>query len=267
MKNLKKMIPLLIFFFCLASGLAQAHFGMLIPSAPTVMETKDADLNLVAKFWHPFENSGMNLEKPKSFKVYHNGQPQDLLSSLKPIKEGAFSAFSLAYKIAKPGLYAFVLEPQPYFEPQEDKHIIHYTKVYVDAFGDNEGWSEPIKGLKTEIVPLVNPGALYAGNTFVGRVLSDGKPVVGGEVEIEWYPGPNLAGQAPYDSMVTQTLVTDDQGLFSYTAPAAGWWGFAALSEADYKLPFEGKDREVELGGVLWVYFHQFQPAVPAGKK
>ncbi|MDR1608392.1 MAG: DUF4198 domain-containing protein [Deltaproteobacteria bacterium] len=267
MKNHKLALALVVLALCLLPALAQAHFGMLIPSAPTVMETKDADITLVAKFWHPFENQGMNLEKPQSLKLYVDGETKDLLPSLKTIKEGAFSAWSLNYKITKPGLNVFVLEPKPYFEPQEDKFIIHYTKVYVDAFGDNEGWTEPIKDLKTEIVPLVNPNALYAGNTFVGRVLLDGQPVKGGEVEIEWYPGPGLQGQAPYESVVTQVVLTDDQGLFYYTAPAVGWWGFAALNEAEYKLPFEGKDREVELGGVLWLYFHEFKPAVASPAK
>jgi cobalt/nickel transport protein len=236
---------------------------MLIPSAPTVMETKNANISLIAKFWHPFSNSGMNLVKPKSFQVYfHEAGPQDLLASLKEIKEGSFSTYRLEYKIARPGLYAFVMEPQPYFEPEENKFIIHYTKVYVGAFGDNEGWDKPLPGLKTEIVPLVNPVGLYAGNTFVGRVIVDGQPVIGGEVEIEWYPGPKKAGQAPHESMITQVVLTDAQGVFYYTPPAQGWWGFAALTEADYKLPFEGQDREVEQGAVLWAYFHQFQPAI-----
>lgn len=248
----------------LSSVFCYAHFGLLIPSAPTVMETKDATITLDAKFWHPFEGQGMNLEKPKSLSVYVDGKPSDLLPTLKETKEGAFKTWSLSYKIARPGLYEFVMEPHPYWEPEEDKFIIHYTKVYVDAFGDSEGWDKPTPGLKTEIVPKVKPGALYAGNVFVGQVLLDGKPVADGEVEIEWYPGPGKVGQAPYESMVTQVALTDSQGLFSFAAPAEGWWGFAALNDADYKIAFEGKDKDVELGGVLWLYFHKFPPAVPA---
>jgi cobalt/nickel transport protein len=231
------------------------------------METKDSTVTLDARFWHPFEGQGMNLEKPKSFQVYVNGKANDLLSALKESKDGNFKTWSLSYKIAGPGLYEFVMEPQPYWEPEEDKYIIHYTKVYVDAYGDSEGWDQPTPGLKTEIVPLVKPGALYAGNVFVGRVLLDGKPVAGGEVEVEWRPGSGKIGQAPYESMVTQVVLTDDDGIFYYSPPTDGWWGFAALNDADYKIPFEGKDRDVELGGVLWVYFHKFQPAVAASAK
>jgi cobalt/nickel transport protein len=247
----------------LTAAPALAHFGMLIPSRPTVMETADANLTLEAKFWHPFENRGMNLVKPQSLSVYAGGQKTDLTATLSPVKLRGLDAWTASYKVERPGLLAFVLEPQPYWEPEEDCFIIHYTKVYVDAYGDDEGWNEPV-GLKTEIVPLIRPGALYAGNVFTGRALVDGQPAPGTEVEMEWYPGPELAGQAPYDSLITQTTVTDEAGLFSFAAPAPGWWGFAALTTADYKLKQDGQDKDVELGGVLWLYFHEFQPAVPA---
>jgi cobalt/nickel transport protein len=267
-KVLSRAIPVFLFVLALATLFrpvpANAHFGMIIPSEPTVMETADADLTLEVKFWHPFENLGLNLVLPKSFKAIFDGKETDLLSSLKEVKVGDFSTYSLAYKAERPGLNVFLMEPNPYWEPAEDKFIIHYTKAYVDAFGDDDGWSEPIEGLKTEIVPLARPGAQYAGNVFGGKVLLDGKPVAGGEVEVEWYPGPDKKGVAPYESMVTQVTLTDDDGNFFFSPPVPGWWGFAALNDADYKLKNDGVDKDVELGAVLWVYFHAFNPAVPA---
>jgi cobalt/nickel transport protein len=245
---------------------ALAHFGMVIPSAPTVMETAKADIDLLLKFWHPFENSGMDLEKPKSFTVYKDGKATDLTSSLKEVTIDGKKAWTLSQKLDRPGLNAFVMEPQPYWEPAEDCFIIHYTKVYVDAFGDDEGWNAQTQGLKTEIVPLSKPGGLYAGNVFTGRVYLDGQAAPETEVEIEWYPGPDLTGQAPYETMVTQVVVTDGQGLFHYAPPKSGWWGFAALSSADYKIKAEGQDKDVELGAVLWVYFHDFLPPVASQK-
>jgi cobalt/nickel transport protein len=243
---------------------ALAHFGMVIPSEPTVMDAAKGDVTLEIKFWHPFENTGMTLVKPKAFTLYNDGKSESLLDKLQEVKIGDLSTWKLPYKITRPGLYAFVLEPQPYFEPAEDKFIVHYTKAYVDAFGDDEGWNEPIEGLATEIVPLTRPGALYAGNVFTGKVLVKGKAVPGAEVEVEWYPGPDKKGQAPYESMVTQVVLADENGNFNFSPPVPGWWGFAALTDADYKLPLEGALKDVELGGVLWVYFHDFQAAVPA---
>ncbi|KXS56357.1 MAG: hypothetical protein AMR96_03140 [Candidatus Adiutrix intracellularis] len=242
---------------------AWAHFGMVLPSVPTVMENKDADLKVELKFWHPFKNKGMNLVKPKSFQVWNGGQATDLRFALKEGQENGFIVWAATYRLNRPGQYAFIMEPEPYWEPEEDKFIIHYTKTYVDAFGNDEGCFDPLPGLKTEIIPLVKPGGLYAGNVFIGRVLLDGQNVSNAEVEIEWYPGPGLAGQAPSESMVTQVVKTDERGIFIYAPPRAGWWGFAALNKADYKLKQNDQDKEVELGAVLWLYFHKFQPPTP----
>jgi cobalt/nickel transport protein len=236
---------------------------MVIPSKPTVMDAADPQVDFEIKFWHPFENAGMSLVKPKAFTLYTGGEATDLLGELQERTVGDLTTWTLAWKAARPGEYAFVMEPEPYWEPAEDKFIIHYTKAYVDAFGDDEGWSEPL-GVKTEIVPMAKPGGMYAGNTFTGKVLVDGKPAAAAEVEVEWYPGPALKGDAPYASMVTQAVLTDGEGNFSFTPTAPGWWGFAALTDAGYKLQQDGQDKDVELGGVLWVYFHEFRPAVAA---
>ncbi|MDR1946318.1 MAG: DUF4198 domain-containing protein [Desulfovibrio sp.] len=235
---------------------AEAHFGMLIPSESTVMDPRKAEITLDLKFWHPFADEGMDLERPASFKVYHNGGTEDLLSTLKEGKEQGHTVWSTTRRLDSPGLYTFVMEPKPYFEKEEDCYILHYTKVGIDAFGDDEGWSVPL-GLKTEIVPLSRPGALYAGNVFRGRVLLNGKAAPDTEVEIEWYPGKGKRGRAPHAGMVTQTVKTDENGIFAYVAPRAGWWGFAALSDDGTRLPFAGQEKPVELGAVLWVKFHE----------
>ncbi|MEW5722604.1 MAG: DUF4198 domain-containing protein, partial [Thermodesulfobacteriota bacterium] len=125
----------------------------------------------------------------------------------------------------------------------------------VAAFGDDEGWDEPL-GLKTEIVPLSKPYGLWAGNVFQGRVLLGGQVVPGAEVEVEYFSG-DTAGEAPSEFMVTQTIKADQNGVFTYAAPKAGWWGFAALNPADFKLQHEGQDKDVELGAVIWVQFHE----------
>ena len=151
----------------------------------------------------------------------------------------------------------FYMEPKPYWEPAEDCFIVHHTKTVVTAFGDDEGWDEEI-GLKTEIVPLSKPFGLYAGNVFQGIVKLDGKAVPYAEVEIEYY---NKDGKlkAPTDYMVTQTIKADQNGVFTYAAPKAGWWGFAALNPSDKKMKYNGKEKDVELGAVIWVKFHDME--------
>ena len=51
---------------------------------------------------------------------------------------------------------------------------------------------------------------------------------------------------------------TDANGVFTYTMPWGGWWGFAALTTDDEKMKKDGKPKNVEVGGVLWIYL---QPA------
>ena len=133
----------------------------------------------------------------------------------------------------------------------------HVHQTVVAAFGKDEGWDREI-GSKTEIVPLTKPFGLYAGNVFQGIVKFDGKPVPYAEVEVEFYNQDKTA-RAPTDYMVTQTIKADQNGIFTYAAPKAGWWGFAALNEADFKLKTNsGEEKGVELGAVIWVPFEDW---------
>jgi len=239
------------------AGPASAHFGMLIPSDAMVMADEARTVALALSFSHPFERVGMDLVKPKAFTVTVNGRTQDLSSALKPAEVMGHSAYRLDFKIERPGAYIFAMEPVPYWEPAEDCFIIHYTKTVVAAFGDDEGWDAEL-GLKTEIVPLSKPFGLYAGNVFQGIVKLDGKPVPYAEVEVEYYNSDGKA-QAPSGYMVTQTIKADGNGVFTYCAPKNGWWGFAALNGADFKIKHDGVDKDVELGAVLWVHFEKWQ--------
>ncbi|MBQ9241599.1 MAG: DUF4198 domain-containing protein [Duodenibacillus sp.] len=232
---------------------AQAHFGMVIPDKSFVADQKKSTVNLTIAFAHPFEGNGMTMAEPKAFYVVADGKKTDLKATLKKAKFLDKAAWKSSFAAKRPGVYQFVVEPAAYWEPAEDKFIVHYTKVVVPAYGEEEGWDEPV-GAKTEIVPLTRPFGNWAGNTFQGRVLVDGKPVPGAEVEVEYY---NKDGRkkAPSDHHVTQVIKADSNGVFTYTAPWAGWWGFAALTDADYKLKQDGKDKDVELGAVLWTKF------------
>ena len=199
----------------------------------------------------------MELVKPNKCDVVINGKKKDLLSSLKETKVMDRKAWTVNYKINRPGVYSFYMEPKAYWEPAEDCYIVHYTKTIVAAFGYEEGWDRRV-GLKTEIIPLTRPFGLYAGNVFQGIVMLDGKPVPCAQVEVEYYNKDGKA-KAPTDYMVTQVIKADKNGVFTYAAPVAGWWGFAALNSADYKLKHNGQDKDVELGAVLWVKFEPWQ--------
>ena len=242
-----------LLFLILTSSPAAAHFGILIPSDNMVMAEDSRTITLDLSFSHPFERVGMELKTPAKFYVRHSGKTQDLKSLLKPVTIMKNKAFRCDYAIKRPGIYQFVMEPVPYWEPAENCFIIHYTKTVVTAFGDDEGWDQEV-GLKTEIVPLSKPFALYQGNLFQGIVKLDGKAVPYAEVEVE-FNNVNGAVKAPTEYMITQTIKADANGVFSFSVPTSGWWGFAALNTADYKLPHKGVDKDVELGAIIWVHF------------
>jgi cobalt/nickel transport protein len=236
---------------------AGAHFGMLIPSDTMVMQADNRTVTVTLSFSHPFEMEGMDMAKPKAFHVFAGGKKQDLRGALQKTRVMGTSAWQAIYPVKRPGVYVFYMDPQPYWEPAEDCFIIHYTKTVVTAFGDDEGWDAEI-GLQTEIVPLSKPFGLYAGNVFQGIVKLNGKPVPFAEVEVEYYNvGKTHSAPTPY--MITQTIKTDGNGVFTYAAPLSGWWGFAALSQADFKLEHAGEKKDVEIGAVIWVKFHDWK--------
>lgn len=251
---MKKLVFTTILAACLLSASPGfAHFGMIIPSDSMVMADDNRKIELNLSFSHPFEGIGMNMQKPASFVVFENGQKKDLKPELAETKIMGGNAWKTSYAVKRPGVYMFCMTPEPYWEPMEDCFIIHYTKTVVAAFGIDDGWDAEA-GLKTEIVPLSKPYALYSGNLFQGIVKLDGKPVPYAEVEVEFYNKDKKA-VAPTDYMIAQTLKADGNGVFSYAVPRAGWWGFAALNTADYQLDKDGVPKDVELGAVIWVQF------------
>ena len=243
-----------------AVGLAApsyAHYGMIIPNDPMISQEDGRSVALTMSFSHPFELDGMMLDTPVAFSVTHDGVTTDLLGGLQDATVMDEQGYTLDYPLDRPGTYIFAMEPQPYWEPAEDAFIIHYTKTYVTAYGDDEGWDTEL-GLKTEIVPLTKPFGLWEHNVFQGIVKMDGAPVPYAEVEVEFFN--NAGATVPDDLMITQTVKADAAGVFTYAPPSDGWWGFAALNTADYTLTESGSGEEkaVELGAVIWVHFEEW---------
>lgn len=254
--KLQTIIVALVGLFIGATS-SQAHFGMVIP-ARNIVDQQQKNLNIQLSFSHPFEGVGMDLAKPAKFYCLTEEGKIDLLPSITEYQVMNHPSWQVSHDLRRPGVYHYVMEPQPYWEPAEDIFIIHYTKTIVAAFGAEEGWDQPA-GLPTEIIPLIRPFGNYAGNTFSGRVMVDGKPAANQDVEVEFY-NRDKRYKTISDYHITQTVRTDDKGVFHFACPFPGWWGFSALHEADYtmKAP-DNTEKAVELGGVLWVFFDAVQ--------
>lgn len=230
---------------------ASAHFQEIIPSADVLPEGGDVSLNLV--FTHPFEGGPvMEMKRPAEVGVYVGGKKTDLASKLIQSPVDGKTAWKLSYELSAPGAAIFYVVPQPYWEPAEDKYIVHYSKVIVDSYASGEGWDEMV-GLPVEIKPLTRPTGLWTGNIFSGVVTKAGKPVANAEIEVEFVNDSHI--KAPNEAFNTQVIKADANGTFNYAMPASGWWGFAALLEGDkpMKSP-DGKDVPVEEGALIWVH-------------
>jgi len=251
---MKKLISIIFFTFC---GISFAHFGMIIPNTDYVGNRNKNTIGIKVMFAHPFEGNTMEMEKPVDFGVMVRGKKISLKNQLKEIKVKGYGekephkGWFLKYTLKRPGDYIFYTIPQPYWEPAEDKYIVHYTKVIVNGFGLQDAWDKEI-GLKTEIIPLTCPYTLYKGNTFRGLVKVDGKPAPYTEVEVEYY---NKDGKVkiPNPLFTTQVIKCDANGVFTYSFPESGWWGFSALNIDKKKIPYRGKLKNVEIGAVLWI--------------
>ncbi|WP_417805487.1 DUF4198 domain-containing protein [Thalassospira lucentensis] len=243
----------------LASGSAQAHFQLAY--TPDVNVSKAGDQTVKLIFWHPFENGHvMDMAPPREFYAIHRGEKMDLKSTLSPIvfngAENSGKAFEGTLTLKRSGDYVMVVVPEPYYEQSEDIYIQQITKSYVNRNEIPTDWMEP-QGLKTEILPLNRPTNIVAGSTFTGRVLTDGKPAAGIEIEIEYMAAePDMAKNAPQQPTASPmpggalVAVSDDNGYFTFGIPKAGFWGFAALGSGP-DTEYEGK--ELSQDAVLWV--------------
>jgi len=241
------------------SSPSKAHFQLVY--TPEVNLEKAGDYPFKLIFWHPFENGhAMDMGQPEEFFYVHKDKKTDLLGSIKPITFKGASNSAAAYETTVPlkrgGDYIFGIVPAPYYEESEDIYIQQLTKSYVNRGGIPGDWMVPL-GLATEIVPLNKPTNVLAGSTFTGRVLADGKPVAGAEIEIEYMAAePDMEKNAPKSPKASPmpggsvVAISDDNGYFTFGIPRAGFWGFAALGSGPAK---EFKGKELSQDAVLWV--------------
>ncbi|WP_246657496.1 DUF4198 domain-containing protein [Cohaesibacter sp. CAU 1516] len=256
---LKTLSASLIAATMLLSSAAQAHFQLAY--TPEVNLEKAGNVPFKLIFWHPMENGhAMDMGKPNAFFAVFKDKKIDLMDSLKPItfkgESNEAAAFEGTLKAKRNGDYIVVVEPAPYYEGSEDIYIQQITKSYINKGGIPTNWNEPV-GLKTEIVPLNKPTNILAGSTFTGRVLTNGKPVAGAEIEIEYLSAePDMetnaatepkAGGMPGGAIVA---LSDDNGYFSFGIPKAGFWGFAALGSGP---DTEHEGKELSQDAVIWI--------------
>jgi cobalt/nickel transport protein len=198
-----------------------AHFQLLY--TPEVRLADPADVPFKLVFGHPMENSNvMDMGEPERFVVVFKGEETDLKGTLTPITwkgpQNEAKAYEATYKVRRNGDYVFALVPAPYLEEAEGAYIQQITKTLVNKGGMPTGWSEPL-GLPTEIVPLNKPYQIFAGSTFSGQLLSEGKPAPGVECEIEYI---NVATSSESATTCHRASRRSRSGPAAASSPAIG---------------------------------------------
>ena len=238
---------------------ANAHF--VLSYTPEVQIDRPGDVPVKLIFWHPFENGHvMDMEKPLEFYMIHRGEKTDLLDTVAPITfqgaDNSAAAFEATVPVKRAGDYVLVTVPAPYYEGSEDIYIQQITKAYLNRATMPTDWMEA-QGLPTEIVPLNKPTNIITGSTFSGVVLSNGEPVPGIEIEIEYMAAePDMEANSTTEPTASPmpggavVAVTDADGAFTFGIPKAGFWGFAALGSGPEK---EHEGKELSQDAVIWV--------------
>ncbi|GAA5064014.1 DUF4198 domain-containing protein [Roseibacterium beibuensis] len=239
---------------------ASAHFLLNFTEQAVIETPGEIPVKLI--FWHPMDNGQvMDLAMPREFYMIHNGERTDLLDTLEPAvfqgAENTGEAFRGSVPIRRSGDYVLVTVPEPYYEESEDIYIQQIARVFLNRNGLPTDW-DGIMGLPAEIQPLNRPYNVLVGSTFTGRVLSNGEPVAGAEIEIEYMASePDIAVSATTEPTVaapaggTLIAISDANGYFTFGIPTAGWWGFAALGVGP-ETGFDG--RELSQDAVIWIH-------------
>ncbi len=188
----KRIVTLISLVSLILSSQAFAHFQLIY--TPDAALENGGKVPLALVFTHPFDaGHTMDMGVPEQFFVLQSRGENpikkiDLLDTLVPVSWQSLTNSGKAYKTdytARGGDHIFCLVPDPYFEAEENAYIQQMTKVIINVGGIPGAWMEPA-GLSAEIVPLCKPYDRWTGNVFQGKVLYNGKPVPGAEVEVEY---------------------------------------------------------------------------------
>ncbi|SMX36845.1 DUF4198 domain-containing protein [Maliponia aquimaris] len=236
---------------------APAHFLLEYTAETIIARPGEVPVSLI--FWHPWQNGYvMEMARPRAFYMIHRGDRTDLMDTLEPFAfagaENTATAWRGSVPVRRSGDYVLVTEPESYYEQSEDKFIQQFAKVVLNRSTLPTDWTDPV-GLPAEIVPLTKPYNVLAGGSFTGRVLADGQPVAGAEIEVEFMaalPEGDRAGAPsvkppPGGAMV---VLSDADGVFTVTVPRAGHWGFAALAIGPVT---EHQGKPLSQDAVLWI--------------
>ncbi len=236
----------------------QVNASIMAGVAPRVIKE---EVDLLMAGMEPFRMRGYSMDPPRLFSIYrfdrsqdHPDQPagrEDRLGDIEEIRYLDQKAWGANVGLARPGLYQFTIETQPWWEPSQAGYAQHLVKTMIPVYGEDWGWHLPLR-LQFEIVAEVRPFGLTAPALFAGRVFSAGQPAPGIPVKVCRINMEKAPVPTPWNENVE--MVCDDDGRFSVVLNKPGWWCCLATREgAPLKGP-DGQPSPLQVSALLWLY-------------
>ncbi len=224
-------------------------------------EVLNEEIDLLIAGMEPARGKGVAMDMPRIFTIQRferdaarPDQPasrQDLLGDVEEIRYLDQKAWGANVGIARRGLYHFSIETRPWWDAPARSYQQQIVKTIVPVYGEDWGWHLP-SGLSFEIVPLVRPFGLTAPAFFAARVLVDGKPASGLEVEIQRISTDGRKPASPWQEAVASRTL--ESGDVACVLNEPGWWCIQASRQgAPLKGP-EGEPSPLRVSTVFWLY-------------
>ena len=169
----------------------------------------------------------------------HTGSLDPLATGVLPLCFGEATKFS-RYLLDADKVYEATMQLGVTTNTADAEGEVLETKEVNVSAADIEAVLPQFRGVIEQVPPMFS------------ALKKDGQPLPFAEVEVEMY-NPDKKYDVPSDVFITQIVKTDANGVFSYAVPKAGWWGFAALVDGEKMKGADGKDVDVELGGLIWI--------------
>ncbi len=245
-----------------------AHTTVLIP-----LVKKGGGRIVRVVHFHPYSYSGLkgirlgvsdtpDLKGLASIYMIHKGKKRSLKSAVRPdfLKIGSTrgETYSIIlnrrYGFASGGDYVVVVVHQPHWKAAENLYRQKICKLYLNRGGMITDWPKRLLEKSPEIIPLVSPTEIKAGQVFRAEAVSDrGRPLSHARITIEYLsriPGEgDLEVVPPAESLPEEvgdrTVFTDWQGNFSFIPPCTGLWTLT-LVDGDEERQIEGHQLEYD---------------------
>ncbi len=244
-------------------ALVWAHFLITVPSRGGGYGVRGQETSFWLLFGHPFEGILYDLKVPRAYMINPSGQKESLSLVRIEVKDYASGKKRFGYRASylptRRGDYLLCVVSQPYLNEEEGVVWQDHIKVPFHVQVE-KGWENRC-GFTLEMVPLTRPYGLRVGQVLRGRVLLQGKPAAGVTIEVEKFNGfyipdeklPVDAYGRINDPLITQTLVTDEEGYFVVGFPEAGWWVVNASVSAG-KTHYANRTFPLVIRSGMWIY-------------